>query len=240
MCSTAGEPLSVTELTYRTVLYEYYQDRYGDALVATLVAQEQGRTGEDPIRFELAKGSFAFKDGMYAYARETFDGVDPSHLDEVDHLRLAFHLARVHLQRQDWDGLAREVGNIDRIRPVLEEPFAHPELDFMRVELALAAGQPQDGLKALERLKDGDPLKGYSLYNIGVLQRQQGDLAGARQTLSALVDLPVTSADGEDLAERARLALAYMARESEQEQNAELERRSFLRLAGRRCLHGCP
>ena len=54
-----SDPMSVDELTYRSVLYDYYQEDYGAALVEVMVAEQQNRLGDDPLRFALAKGSVA-------------------------------------------------------------------------------------------------------------------------------------------------------------------------------------
>ncbi len=220
-CSLAAEPMSLDELTYRTVLFDYYQESYDDALVRTLVAESQGRTGDDPTRFTLAKGSFAFKDGMYGYSREIFDGVAQTELTDVDRLRLAFHLARVHHQRQDWQSLGRELDVISRIEPLLEEPLAHPEVTFMRVEYALAQQDIPAVRNALELLPSTDPLYAYALYNLGVLQREMGASVDARQTFEQLTSLDAREVDSFDLVQRAKLALAFMARENEQTHDAK-------------------
>ena len=61
---TAPGAKPIDELTYGTVLYADYQQDYQQALLDTLVAEEQGRQGENTVRVERAKGSFAFADGM--------------------------------------------------------------------------------------------------------------------------------------------------------------------------------
>ena len=71
-CAAAAEP-EVTpraELVYGTVLYDYYQENYSDALLQVRVAQEQGYTSGAETKFKLAEGSFAFSDQMFDYATE--------------------------------------------------------------------------------------------------------------------------------------------------------------------------
>ena len=63
LAAPAAKPLD--ELTYGTVLSAYFQHDYQQALLDTLVAEEQERRGENTIRFDLAKGSCDFSDGMY-------------------------------------------------------------------------------------------------------------------------------------------------------------------------------
>ena len=87
----------IDELTYGTVLYAYYQDDYQQALLETMVAKSQGRRGLDPVRFDLASGSFAFNERMYGLSRETFAGVDFG--KQVSELVLSFDEDVHHQQR---------------------------------------------------------------------------------------------------------------------------------------------
>ena len=60
-CAVAAPgAMPVDELTYRQMLYSYYQQDYQQALLDASVAQAQHRLGDNSVRFELAKGSFAF------------------------------------------------------------------------------------------------------------------------------------------------------------------------------------
>lgn len=211
-CLASATPMTLDELTYRTVLFDYYQERYDDALVNTLVAEAQGRTGDNDSRFTLARGSFAFKDGMYAYARETFDSVARDELTTEDRLRLAFHLARVHHQREDWPALSRELSVLAALEGQLQQPLAHPEVSFMRVELALAERNTAAARSFIATLPETDPLYAYAMYNLAVLERELGNEDAAVRTFEQLVALDARADDSFDLVQRARLALAFMAR----------------------------
>jgi len=221
-CGQSGpEPRPVDELTYGTVLYHYYQQDHHEALLATLVAEAQQRLGDEPIRFELAKGSFAFSDGMYDYAREIFDGVAAGELTELDRMRLAFHLAREYHRRGDWSALDAELGRIDLGRTWFGRSRHHPEVEFMRAELAMQRAEFPGALEALGRLDGDHPLRAYGLFNLGVAQRAGGDLAGARRSFETLAGTEGRDREAFDLRQRARLALAVIAREQNQPADAE-------------------
>jgi hypothetical protein len=220
--------MPVDELTYRQMLYSYYQQDYQQALLDASVAEAQHRLGDDPVRFELAKGSFAFSDGMYSYARETFDSVDPAELTELDQMRLAFHLAREYHRRQDWTQLGSQLKKIDLGKSWLGRRKFHPEVEFMRSELAVHNGQYDVAEAALARLEPDDQLRAYGLFNLGVAMREAEDLAGAQRTFQALSATPLRDADDDeanaeliDLKERAKLAMSFVARESQQTTDAE-------------------
>lgn len=210
----------VDELTYGNVLYSYYQQDYQQALLDTMVAEVQGRRGEHPVRFDLAKGSFAFQDGMYELARETFASVDPAELTELDRMRLAFHLAREYHRRGDYAAMSAELDRIAVKGSWLGRDRFHPEVEYMRAEGAMAAGDLAGAEAILARLDEDDPLLAYGRFNLGVAYRDADDLSGSRRVFEQLAGTPIrnrgrhpTSPETLDLIERAKLAISFVARE---------------------------
>ncbi|MCZ6709781.1 MAG: hypothetical protein O7B25_05405, partial [Gammaproteobacteria bacterium] len=218
---TAPGAKPIDELTYGTVLYSYYQHDYQQALVDTLVAEVQQRQGENSVRFELAKGSFAFSDGMFAYARETFAAVDPSELTNIDQMRLAFHLAREYHRRGDFKEVAVNLEKIDLGTSLFGRNKFHPEVEFMRAEVAMQARDFAAAEAALETLDDQDPLRAYGLFNLGVAYRIDHNLDAAKAAFSRLTRMKSTSGEATDLIQRGKLALAFIAREQNQAADAE-------------------
>jgi hypothetical protein len=220
VAAPVGKP--VEELTYGNVLYSYYQQDYQQALLDTMVAEAQGRRGEDPVRFELARGSFAFSEQMYETARITFDAVDAGELTELDQMRLAFHLAREYHRRGEYQGMSEQLDRIELKSNWLGRERFHPEVEFMRAEAAMAAGNYAEAESFLGTLDDSDPLLAYGLYNLGVAYRETDDLTGSRRAFERLAGLKVktrgrnaASAETLDLMQRAKLALSFVARELE-------------------------
>lgn len=220
VAAPVGKP--VDELTYGSVLYSYYQQEYQQALLETMVAEAQGRRGDDTVRFDLASGSFAFSERMYETARTTFDSVDPAELTELDQMRLAFHLAREYHRRGEYAGMEAQLDRIALKSSWLGRARFHPEVEFMRSEAAMAAGNYAEAESYLEVLDDADPLLAYGLYNLGVAYREAEDLEGSRRAFERLADLKVrtsgrkaASAETLDLMQRAKLALSFVAREQQ-------------------------
>jgi tetratricopeptide (TPR) repeat protein len=218
IASPGAKPID--ELTYGNVLYSYYQQDYPEALLTAMVAEAQGRTGDDPARFKLAEGSFAFSDGMYELARETFQKVDPAELTELDRMRLAFHLAREYHRRGDYADMSAELAKIDLKSGWLGRRQYHPEVEFMRAEGAMASGDLAGAEATLAHVDDGDPLLAYGLFNLGIAYRDAGDLDGSRRVFERLAGTRIvtggkhpTPAETMDLVQRAKLALSFVARE---------------------------
>ena len=212
---------AIDELTYGTVLYAYFQQDYQQALLDTLIAEAQGRQGENAIRFELAKGSFAFSDGMYAYARKTFAAVGSAELTKIDTMRLAFHLAREYHRRGDMVEVAAHLDKIDLGKNLFGRRKFHPEVEFMRAEVAIHDRDFTAAQAALAKLGRQDPLRAYGLFNLGVAYRRAGNLDAARASFSSVTRMQSSDDEIVDLIQRANLALAFIAREQRQGADAE-------------------
>jgi len=193
-CAAVTEP-EVTprsELAYGTVLYDYYQENYSDALLAVRVAQAQGHDEGAETKFKLAEGSFAFSNQMFEYSKQAFAAVEANELTELDKLRLAFHLSREHFRTGDWERLDANLSKIDlgTSRFFGKKRF-HPEIEYMRAELALNEGDFAAAREHLDLLDKNDLHKMYGLYNLGGALRAAGDSAAAEATFAELASLQI-------------------------------------------------
>jgi hypothetical protein len=221
-CTLVAQPVTpVEDLYYGTVLYAYYQDDLERALLDTLIAEQRNRRGEDVVRFELAKGSFAFADGMYRYAERTFAGLPKDQLTELDTMRLTFHLAREAFRQKDFARARENLHTIDLGRSWFGRERFHPELEFMRAELATQVGDFDGALRALERIDETNSLRAYALFNLGVGLRSAGRLRRAEAVFRQLSEAPGDDAETLDLKQRAQLALAFVKRDGAELASAE-------------------
>jgi len=221
-CAVAAMPTTpVSDLHYGTALYAYYQDDTEQALLETLVVERRGLVGDDPVRIDLAKGSFAFAEGLYRFAAETFDGVAPSSLEPIDRMRLSFHLAREYFRRGAWDQVEPLLGDIDLGTTWLGRERVHPEVEFMRAEIAARRGDFASARAAIDRIDEKSPHHAYALFNLGVAERAGGDLAAAEKTFAALASLDAYSEEALDLQQRALVALSILRRENRAAAGAE-------------------
>jgi hypothetical protein len=219
-CTLAGPGAKpVDELTYGTVLFDYFQSSYSDALVTTMIAEERGLRGEDLVRFELAKGSFAFKEQLYGLAADTFAGLDPNELTDLDQQRLAFHLAREYHRRGDWDSLTARLAVIDLGKSWRGKLKSHPEVEYMRADVALEQGDIDAARSALALIPEDNPFYAYGLFNLGVTLKQS-DPEGAAAAFRTLSDIAPKDAESYDLVQRSKLALAFLATEREAQSEA--------------------
>lgn len=221
-CAMLGEGAPpVEDLTYGTVLYEYFQEDNQAALLNALVAERQGRRGENTTQFDLAAGSFAFADGMYDYANATFAGLAEDEIAKIDQMRLAFHLAREYHRRQDWDALSPQLDKIELGKNWFGRKKMHPEVEYMRAELAVERGQFEAAEQHFKLMDERDPLRAYGMFNLGVAYRANDRLEEARRTFRTLSDAKVDSEEAADLTQRAKLALALISRQQKNTTSAE-------------------
>ena len=221
-CALDGQGVTpVEDLHYGVVLYGYYQDDYQQALLDSLVTERRGLRGADPVRFELANGSFAFAEGMYGYAEETFAGIADEELTPLDRMRLAFHLGREHLRRGDFDQLGEQLAIIDLGKSWRGKTRFHPEVEFMRAELAVSRGDFPAAQDAVSHIAADDPLRAYALFNLAVALRGAGELEAAASAFRDLAEMDVYDEESLDLKQRAQLGLAFVARERTETATAE-------------------
>ena len=229
-CVLTVQPVTpLPDLYYGTVLYDYYQDDYQQALLDALIVERRGAVGDDPVRLQLAKGSFAFADGMFAMAEQTFASVGDGELTPLDKMRLSFHLAREDFRRQDWAGVERNSSNIDLGKSWLGHERMHPEVEFMRAEVATQHGDFAGAQNAIERI---DPKAGISRLR-AVQPRRRGARRGSARAGGA--DVHDARHDGRV---RSRCARPQAARLSRVVGREAPTRRSRRRRS--RCIGGLP
>ncbi len=221
-CLVATQPATpLPDLYYGTVLYDYYQDNPEQALLDTLIIERRGLVGTDPVRLQLAKGSFAFADGMFSMAEQTFASVGEGELTPLDKMRLSFHLAREDFRKQDWEGVQRNLAKIDLGKSWLGHERIHPEVEFMRAEVATEHGDFAAAQTAIDRIDPKQAFRAYALFNLGVAQRAAGHLEQAEQAFATLAAMDVYQTDALDLKQRALVALSLVKRQRAEAASAQ-------------------
>src|SRR5262245_8779916 len=213
-CVLTVQPVTpLPDLYYGTLLFDYYQEDYQQALLDELIVEQRGQVGIDPVRLQLAKGSFAFADGMFSLAEQTFASVREGELTPLDKMRLSFHVAREDFRRQDWDGVARNLADVDLGKTWLGHERMHPEVEFMRAEVAIQHGDFASAQTAIDHIDPKQAFRAYALFNLGVAMRASNDLAGAEQAFTTLGTMDVYAPDALDLKQRALVALSVVKRQ---------------------------
>ena len=111
--------------------------------------------------------------------------------------------------------MGEQLERIDLGKTWLGREKFHPEVEYMRADLAVQRLDFTAAQTALRKLTPNDPLRAYGLFNLGVAYKSSGDLQSARKAFSELAGMQADSDEADDLAQRARLALAFIARQQD-------------------------
>jgi hypothetical protein len=205
--------VDIEELHYGRLLYAYYQADYQQALVLALQAEHRGWRAQQPIRYTMAEGSFAFAQGMYDFAADRFALLDDAQLSPLDQQRLSFHLSREYLRRGDYQRLAAQLTRFDLPEGRVRRAEVHPEVAFMQVELALYQQQLPLARQWLERMPADDPYTAYARFNYAVARHGAGDHAQALQQLLSLSGQRSPDEAVRDLQQQAAVAAVMLIRQ---------------------------
>ncbi|MBT8136108.1 MAG: hypothetical protein KJO54_03735 [Gammaproteobacteria bacterium] len=210
----AKAPSTVQDLVYGEILFEFYQDRYFEAITRQLVAVERGELDFHAEESELLSGGMYLAYGQQNQAEDIFARLLEKRASEEVQQQARLQLARSHYER----GAYRRT-----VALLAERNWNKDSADQAR---ALAA-QAMLGLnlhgKAADLLRDlrGTPDAAFARYNLGVALAGQGEFDQAARQLERVGSMRVRGKRGlfgrkrnDDsvmpaLRDKARLALGY-------------------------------
>ncbi len=177
---------SVKDLRYGTVLYEFYQENYFEALKLLNVAKAQGGIKNHGDFPELMEGGIALSYGLDHKAQEIFNRLLESNTDQSVNSQVRFYLAKVLNER----GLALEAA---RVLGTVSENSLPKEIrgEYLFHELNLYLETTIDQINELEnvvqrqakqRRSSGAPA-GATESGKAQLSQEQKDLKALRETL---------------------------------------------------------
>ncbi len=177
-------PESVRDLVYGEILFDFYQDRYLDAITTYLVAVEKQSLDFHRDEAELLAGGMYLAYGQHDQAEHVFDRLLEDGADEHVQQRARIQLAWARYRRGQLDAtLASLNGHVfdgdNAIEALSLQARAH--LGLRNYD---AAAGVLTGLEATEE-------RSFAMYNLGVAAAGQGDLGTATAYLQAVGNTPV-------------------------------------------------
>ncbi len=207
-------PSTVQDLVYGEILFEFYQDRYLEAITRHLAATERGTLDYHAEEAELLAGGMYLAYGQHDQAETIFDRLLEQRATPEVQQRARLQLARSHYQRGN---LQRSVELLDN--RVFDAELRHTANGLMAGAL-LGLGDYARAEVVLGELR-GSADAAFARYNLGVALAAQGDLDAATKQLARVSTLPVKRRRGlfrrraatdetlPALQDQARLALGY-------------------------------
>lgn len=207
-------PSTVRDLVYGEILFEFYQDRYLEAITLQLVAEQKGSIQFHGAESELLSGGMYLAYGQQDQAEVIFDRLLTERASIEVQQQARLQLARSHYQR---GSLARTVALIGEHEWDKE---IRDEAQSLAARAMLGLGLYQQAELALRDL-DRSPAAAFARYNLGVALAGQGQFDQASRQLRIVGDLPTGKKRGlfrrkhdvdpamPALRDKARLALGY-------------------------------
>lgn len=224
--------LSPSDLQFRSILYQVYQQQDEQALIEALVTENLAPGApSDRARYQLAQISTAFAINARSIALGAAAKMESEGLGAQDRIRLAVLLARDSHRHADWSRLEHELEQINTVRREIGDAAPLPaeiaaEINFMRAELATAQGDFGRAEAIIrDEIPERDSGRAFALFNLGVALRNSGIPTRAEQTFTTLASMRVYSEDALDLKQRALVALALL----NQQRTASASAEAFLR-----------
>jgi len=176
------------DLYFGEALYYAHQGLYFEALerLDTEVKQHDGLDEPeldtlyahiDDADFSL--GDFELRYRMHHRAGRAITAVLEAAVDDVVRNDAAYRLARIHFQKNQ---LAEALHALDRIDGKIPESI-RDDIEFLRANVYLAQGRPEDSIEVLENLQDSDNFGGFASYNLGIAYLQSGHRQDALEQL---------------------------------------------------------
>ena len=176
------------DLYFGEALYYAHQGLYFEALerLDTEVKQHDGLDEPqlDTLYYHIddadfSLGDFELRYRMHHRAGRAIKAVLEAAVDDVVRNDAAYRLARIHFQKNQ---LAEALHALDRIDGKVPESI-RDDIEFLRANVYLAEGQPEDSIEILENLQSSDNFGAFASYNLGIAYLQSGHREDALQQL---------------------------------------------------------
>ncbi|MEN8130878.1 MAG: hypothetical protein ABFS45_11925 [Pseudomonadota bacterium] len=209
----------VNDLKYGVVLYEFYQQKYFEALVEFEYAAERGGIQNHGDYPELLKGGVSLSYGLDRQAKEIFSKLIAENTTKEIQNRAWFYLAKMLYLRGDIDGSAVNLSKIHGAMPL----DIDQEYRYLAALVNIKLGY-FDAAETISRSFDKDSsFAPYLYFNLGVSFGKQKDYTRAIGNLLKSVSYANGSEELDRLADRAHMAIAYLYADDQSFVNAYAE-----------------
>ncbi|KAA1192389.1 hypothetical protein F0M18_06850 [Pseudohalioglobus sediminis] len=202
-----GDAVPPTELAYGVVLYEYFQQRYFDAMVELGAAQQRAQLQNSAGEAELLRGGMSLSYGMERQARSIFDNILAQAGSESHRDRAWFYLGKMDWRR---GRIADSASALERIDKDFSGPLAD-EAYYLRASMALGSGDQRSASALLRAVAEPCPFKPYFFYNLGSWLATQGQWREAGDAFRKVGNLGCDDEEGLALRDKAFTAAGFAA-----------------------------
>lgn len=200
------------DLAYGTVLFEYYQKNYFNALIEQEYNAAIDNRKALAARGQLLKGGMALSYGMTGTARTIFDRLLNANTEETVRNRAWYYLGKLYQAQSMPDEAFAALENIRGKVPA----DLHLEYHYLATLVNNDANHLDTVQQATDQIPTVTPQYPYLLFNLGISYLRNGDQLAAEKNLQRVVNYADGSEELQVLADRARHGLAQLAMENQQ------------------------
>ena len=193
----------VKNLAYGEALYQFYQQRYFDAIVHLTASLEKAPMPEQGSDVDLLLGGLYLSYGMHNEAERLLNQLLAQEGNEALRDRIHFYLAKSRFQRGIPQAAERSLKQIGKTLP----PELQQEQLQIYGQLLLEQGRNQEAATHLSKLQGESDWVEYGRYNLAIAQLRLGELDKGRALLDSMGNMERTSEEMASLRDRANLTL---------------------------------
>lgn len=166
---------------------------------------------------EFSVGDFELYYRMHLRAGRAIRAVLEGDVEESVRADAAYRLARLHFQKgQPQDAL--------KVLEDMGEPIPaslRDDTEFLRANVLMALGRPDEAARALRQLQDSDDLHGFSAYNLGIALLESGDPVAGVAQLDRAGRIKAQDRETRAIRDKSNLVLGTLLFEAQQYERAQ-------------------
>ena len=221
LASSPGQSDELKDLYFGEALYYAHQGLFFEALERLDSEVRQHQEVDEPKLdtlyyhiddAEFSLGDFELRYRMHHRAGRAITAVLEGSVDEVVRNDAAYRLARIHFQKNQ---MADALLALDRIDGKVPESI-RDDIKFLRGNIYLGQGRPQDSLDIFKELQNSASLGGFSAYNLGIAYLRSGQQQASLQQLDRAGQIPTDDAAELAIRDKSNLLLGTMLLEAKE------------------------
>ena len=202
---------------YGEVLYQFYQQRYFDAIVHLTASLQKAPMPEQGSEPELLLGGLYLAYGMHDEAERVLGRLLADSDDASLHDRVFFHLAKSRYQR----GLQREAeATLKRIKGALP-PLLQQEKLMIHAQLLMKQGRDREAVALLDTLQGDTEWTAFGRYNLAIARLRLGQEQSGSNLLDSIGRLETSDEELASLRDRANLTQGSLLLQKGEPQQAK-------------------
>jgi tetratricopeptide (TPR) repeat protein len=206
ICSIGAHGTEVKDLKYGAVLFEFYQQKYFEALVEFAYAQERGGIQNHGTYPELLKGGVSLSYGLDQQAQSIFSQLIAKNASQAIQNRAWFYLAKMLYLRGEIESSVATLANIQGDIP----RDIDQEYRYLGALANIKLGNFDQAQRISSSFDKNSPYAPFLYFNLGVALGKQHSYAPAIASLEKAASYRNRNEELDRLADRANMAIAYL------------------------------